>query len=136
MCNGGMHALFSVKQISFHQQPDVNYIQVLEKVDSPCTVNAQHLPFKGNQLRAETGQIVHFWLLVVMYVSDHPGAPDVATLFSRMAFLHETLGRYREAFDLFEKSLAILGPDHARATDVRGKPSTLHPTPYTLHPTP
>jgi hypothetical protein len=47
-----------------HQQPDVNYIQVLEKVDFPCTVNAQHLPFKGNQLRAETGQIVHFWLLV------------------------------------------------------------------------
>ena len=22
-------------------------------------------PFKGNQLKAETGQIVHFWLLVV-----------------------------------------------------------------------
>jgi hypothetical protein len=38
-----------------HQQPDVNYIQVLEKVDFPCKVNAQHLPFKGNQLRAETG---------------------------------------------------------------------------------
>ena len=38
-----------------HQQPDVNFIQVLEKVDFPCTVNAQHLPFKGNQLRAQTG---------------------------------------------------------------------------------
>ena len=50
---------------AYHQQPDVNYIQILEKVDFPCTVNAQHLPFKGNQLRAITGQIVHFWLLVV-----------------------------------------------------------------------
>jgi hypothetical protein len=38
-----------------HQQPDVSYIRVLEKVDFPCTVNAQHLPFQGNQLRAETG---------------------------------------------------------------------------------
>ena len=38
-----------------HQQPDVNYIQVLEKVDFPCKVNAQHLPFKGNQLSAQTG---------------------------------------------------------------------------------
>ena len=38
-----------------HKQPDVNYIQVLEMVDFHCTVNAQHLPFKGNQLRAETG---------------------------------------------------------------------------------
>ena len=28
--------------IADHQQPDVNYIQVLEKVDFPCTVNAQH----------------------------------------------------------------------------------------------
>jgi hypothetical protein len=37
-----------------HQQPDVNYIQVLEKVDFPCTVHAQRLPFKGNQLGAET----------------------------------------------------------------------------------
>ena len=42
-------------QSTNHQQPDVNYIQVLEKDDSPCTVNAQHLPFKGNQLRAQTG---------------------------------------------------------------------------------
>ena len=41
--------------LAFHQQPDVNYIEVLEKVDFPCTVNAQRLPFKGNQLRAETG---------------------------------------------------------------------------------
>ena len=49
---------------SIHQQPDVNYIQVLEKVDFPCTVHAQRVPFKGNQLRAETGLIVHFWLLV------------------------------------------------------------------------
>ena len=39
----------------YHKQPDVNYIQVLEKVDSPCTVHAQRVPFKGNQLRAETG---------------------------------------------------------------------------------
>ena len=39
----------------YHQQPDVNYIQVIEKFDFPCTVNAQHSPFKGNQLRAETG---------------------------------------------------------------------------------
>ena len=38
-----------------HQQPDVNYIKVLEKVDFPCTVHAQRVPFKGNQLRAETG---------------------------------------------------------------------------------
>jgi len=38
-----------------HQQPDVNYIQVLEKVDFPCTVHAQRVPFKGNHLRAETG---------------------------------------------------------------------------------
>jgi hypothetical protein len=38
-----------------HQQPDVNYIQVLEKVDFPCTVHAQRLPFEGNRLRAETG---------------------------------------------------------------------------------
>ena len=38
-----------------HQQPDVNYIQVLEKFDFPCTVHAQRVPFKGNQLRAETG---------------------------------------------------------------------------------
>jgi len=48
-----------------HQQPDVNYIQVLEKVDFPCTVHAQCVPFKGNQLRAETESIVHLWLLVV-----------------------------------------------------------------------
>ena len=38
-----------------HQQPDVNYIQVIEKVDFPCMVNAQHLLIKGNQLRAGTG---------------------------------------------------------------------------------
>ena len=38
-----------------HQQPDANYIQVLEKVDFPCTVHAQRVPLKGNQLRAETG---------------------------------------------------------------------------------
>ena len=38
-----------------HQHPDVNFVQVLEKVDFPCTVNAQRVPFKGNQLRAETG---------------------------------------------------------------------------------
>jgi len=25
-------------------------------------------PFKGNQLEAETGRIVHFWLLVVLQV--------------------------------------------------------------------
>jgi hypothetical protein len=37
------------------QQPHVNYIQVLEKVDFPCTVKAEHLPFKGKQLRAEMG---------------------------------------------------------------------------------
>ena len=37
-----------------HQQPDVNYVQVLEKVEFPCTVHAQRVPFKGNQLRAET----------------------------------------------------------------------------------
>ena len=40
---------------ALHQQSDVNYIQVLEKVDFPCTVKAEHLPFKGKQLRAETG---------------------------------------------------------------------------------
>ena len=45
--------------VAAHQQPDVNYIQVLEKVDFPCAVKAQHLPFKGNQLRAETGSIGH-----------------------------------------------------------------------------
>jgi len=39
----------------YHQQPDVNYIQVLEKVDFSCTVHGQRVPFKGNQLRAETG---------------------------------------------------------------------------------
>ena len=44
-----------VSRVANHQQPDVNYIQVLEKVDSPCTVHAQRVPFKGNQLRAETG---------------------------------------------------------------------------------
>ena len=38
-----------------HQQPDVNCIQVLEKVDFACSVHAQRVPFKGNQLRAETG---------------------------------------------------------------------------------
>ena len=39
----------------FHQQPDVNFIQAFEKVDFPCTVHAQRVPFKGNQFRAETG---------------------------------------------------------------------------------
>ena len=38
--------------LATHQQPDMNYIQVLEKVDFPCTVNAQHLPFKGNRSAA------------------------------------------------------------------------------------
>ena len=52
---------------TLHQQPDVNYIQILEKVDFPCTVHAQRVPFKGNQVRAETGYIVHFWLLVVVH---------------------------------------------------------------------
>jgi hypothetical protein len=49
------HTAHVLQACGFHQQPDVNYIQVLEKVDFPCTVNAQHLPFKGNQLRAQTG---------------------------------------------------------------------------------
>ena len=39
----------------YHQQPEVNCIQVLEEFDFPCTVHAQRVPFKGNQLRAETG---------------------------------------------------------------------------------
>ena len=56
--------VYSRMVVGGHQQPDVNYIQVLEKVDFPCTVNAQHLLFKGNQLKAETGSIVHIWLLV------------------------------------------------------------------------
>ena len=30
---------------AYHQQPDVNYIQVLEKVDFPCTAHAQRVPF-------------------------------------------------------------------------------------------
>ena len=45
--------------------------------------------------------------------------PDVPTLFSRMAFHLETLGRYPEALELFDKSLAIFGPDNENATDVR-----------------
>ena len=44
-----------------HQQPDVNYIQVLEKVDFPRMVTLTGSPFKGNKLKAETGKIVHFW---------------------------------------------------------------------------
>jgi hypothetical protein len=51
----GSRAAFVWLRGGIHQQPGVNYIQVLEKFDFPCTVNAQHLPFKGNQLRAETG---------------------------------------------------------------------------------
>ena len=47
-----------------HQQPDVNYIQVLENVDFPWMVTLTGSPFKGNHLKAETGEIVHFWLLV------------------------------------------------------------------------
>ena len=47
-----------------HQQPDVNYIQVLENVDFPWMVTLTGSPFKGNHLKAETGKIVHFWLLV------------------------------------------------------------------------
>jgi hypothetical protein len=44
----------------------VNYIQVLEKVDFPCMVTLTASPFKGNQLKAETGKIAHCWLLVVV----------------------------------------------------------------------
>ena len=32
-------------------------------------------PFKGNQLKAETGKIVHFWLLVGGEGRDGPGTP-------------------------------------------------------------
>jgi len=49
-----------------HQQPDVNYIQVLEKVVFSCTVHAQRAPLMGNQVTAETGLTVHFWLLVAV----------------------------------------------------------------------
>ena len=37
----GLHSRypFEVRYVAFHQQPGVNYIQVLEKVDFPCTVN-------------------------------------------------------------------------------------------------
>ena len=38
-----------------HLQCDVNYIQVLEKVDLPGIVKSETSLFKGNQLRAETG---------------------------------------------------------------------------------
>ena len=53
-----------VSSAAYHQQPDVNYIQVLEKVDFPRMVTLTGSPFKGNQLKAGTGKIVHFWLLV------------------------------------------------------------------------
>ena len=52
---GNPTVLLDLAIVRLHQQPDVTYIQVLEKDDFPCTVHAQRVPFKGNQLRAGTG---------------------------------------------------------------------------------
>jgi hypothetical protein len=52
--NTGVARLDALRRV-IHQQPDLNCIQVLEEFDFPCTVHAQRVPFKGNQLRAEMG---------------------------------------------------------------------------------